>query len=48
MTEPGSAGSNGGRRPKPFLWPSQKSEIRIGLRGEFSTIEAAERAGVDR
>ena len=37
-----------GRRPRPFLWPSQKYEIRIGLRGEFSTIEAAERAGVDR
>jgi hypothetical protein len=31
------------------LSPSQKYEIWIGLlRGEFSTIEAAERAGVDR
>src|ERR1700704_1864855 len=51
MTEPGrSAGSNaGGRRSKRFLSPSQKYEIWIGLlRGEFSTIEAAERAGVDR
>ena len=50
MTEPGrSAGSNGGHRPKRFLSPSQKYEIWIGLlRGEFSTIEAAERAGVDR
>jgi transposase len=50
MTEPErSAGSNGGRRPKRFLSPSQKYEIWIGLlRGEFSTIEAAERAGVDR
>jgi transposase len=50
MTEPGcSAGSNGGRRPKRFLSPSQKYEIWMGLlRGEFGTIEAAERAGVDR
>jgi transposase len=50
MTEPGrSEGSNGGRRPKRFLSPSQKYEIWIGLlRGEFSMIEAAERAGVDR
>jgi transposase len=50
MTEPGRlSGSNGGRRPKRFLSPSQKYEIWIGLlRGEFSTIEAAERAGVDR
>ena len=50
MTEPGRlAGSDGGRRPKRLLSPSQKYEIWIGLlRGEFSTIEAAERAGVDR
>ena len=50
MTEPGRAvGSNGGRRSKRFLSPSQKYEIWLGLlRGEFSTIEAAERAGVDR
>ena len=50
MTEPGrSAGGNGDRRRKRFLSPSQKYEIWIGLlRGEFSTIEAAERAGVDR
>src|SRR5260370_14635822 len=50
MTDPGrSAGSNGGRRPKRFLSPSQKYEIWLGLlRGEFSTVEAAERAGVDR
>ena len=50
MTEPGrSAGSNGGRRAKRFLSPSQKYEIWIGLlRGEFTTIEAAQRAGVDR
>ena len=50
MTEPGrSAGSNGGRRRKRFLSPSQKYEIWLGLvRGEFSTVEAADRAGVDR
>ena len=51
MTEPGrSAGSDGGgRRRKRFLSPSQKYEIWIGLlRGEYSTVEAAERAGVDR
>ena len=50
MTEPGrSAGSDGGRRAKRFLSPSQKYEIWLGLvRGEFSTVEAAQRAGVDR
>jgi transposase len=50
MTELGrSTGSDGGRRRKRFLSPSQKYEIWLGLvRGEFSTIEAAERAGVDR
>jgi transposase-like protein len=51
MTEPGrSAGSDGGgRRRKRFLSPSQKYEIWVGLlRGEFSTREAADRAGVDR
>ncbi|MGO9974959.1 MAG: hypothetical protein ACLP01_19585 [Solirubrobacteraceae bacterium] len=50
MTEPGrSAGSDGGRRRKRFLSPSQKYEIWIGLlRGEFSMIKAADRAGVDR
>jgi transposase len=43
------AGSDGGRRPKRFLWASQKYEIWVGLlRGEYSTAEAAERAGVDR
>ena len=48
MTELGrSAGSNGGRRRKRFRSPSQKYEIWIGLlRGEFSTVEAADRAGV--
>jgi transposase len=50
MTERGrSAGSAGGRRPKRFLSPSQKYEIWLGLlRGEYTTVEAAERAGVDR
>ncbi len=50
MTEPGRfQGSDGGRRPKRFLSPSQKYEIWLALvRGEFSTVEAAERAGVDR
>jgi len=50
MTESGrSAGSSGGRRPKRFLTPSQKYEIWLALvRGECTTVEAAERAGVDR
>ncbi len=50
MTEPErSVGSSGGRRRKPFLSPSQKYEIWLGLvRGEYTTVEAAERAGVDR
>ena len=50
MTEPGRfAGSRGGRRPKRFLSPSQKYEIWLALlRGELTTAEAADRAGVDR
>lgn len=50
MTEPGrSAGGDGGRRRKRFLSPSQKYEIWLALvRGELSTREAADRAGVDR
>ena len=50
MTGPGhSAGSDGGRRRKRFLSPSQKYEIWLALvRGEVSTVEAADRAGVDR
>jgi transposase len=51
MTEPGrgSGGAGGGRRRKRFLSPSQKYELWIGLlRGEYSTREAADRAGVDR
>lgn len=50
MTEPGrSAAGSGGRRPKRLLSPSQKYEIWVGLlRGEYTTVEAAGRAGVDR
>jgi transposase len=50
MTESGrSQGSNAGRRGKRFLSPSQKYELWVGLlRGEYTTIEAADRAGVDR
>lgn len=50
MTEPGRLAANdGARRPKRFLSPSQKYEIWLALvRGEYSTVEAAERAGVDR
>ena len=50
MTEPGrSRSSDGGRRAKRFLSPSQKYEIWLALvRGELSTAEAADRAGVDR
>ena len=50
MTEPGhSQASSGGRRRKRFLSPSEKYEIWIGLlRGEYSTVQAAERAGVYR
>jgi transposase len=50
VTDPGRfAASNGGRRRKRFLSPSQKYEVWLALvRGEVSTVEAAERAGVDR
>jgi len=50
MTEPGRfQGSSGGRRRRRFLSPSEKYELWIGLlRGEFTTVQAAERAGVDR
>jgi transposase len=51
MTEPGrsSGSSGGGRRSKRFLSPSQKYEIWLALvRGELGTVEAADRAGVDR
>ena len=50
MTEPGRfQHSNGGRRRKRFLSPSEKYELWLGLlRGEYTTVQAAERAGVDR
>jgi transposase-like protein len=49
MTEQGRGASDGGRRSKRFLSPSQKYEIWLGLvRGESTIIEAADRAGVDR
>ena len=50
MTEPGRLeASRGGRRPKRVLSPSQKYELWLGLlRGEYTTAQAAERAGVDR
>jgi transposase-like protein len=50
MTEPERFQSrDGGHRAKRFLSPSEKYEIWIGLvRGEYTTIEAAQRAGVDR
>jgi transposase len=44
-----SNSSNQGRRAKRFLSPSQKYELWLALvRGELSTAQAAERAGVDR
>ena len=50
MTEPGySQASSGGRRRKRFLSPSEKYELWVGLvRGEYTTAQAADRAGVDR
>ena len=50
MIEPGRfQGSSGSRRRKRFLSPSEKYEMWVGLlRGEYTTVQAAERAGVDR
>jgi transposase-like protein len=49
MTEQGRGASNGGRRGKRFLSPSQKYEVWLGLvRGESTISEASDRAGVDR
>lgn len=46
MTEPGR---RAGSRRKRVLSPSQKYEIWLGLvRDEFTIVEAADRAGVDR
>ena len=49
MSQDEIGGSAGGRRRKRFLAPSEKYEIWIALvRGECTTREAADRAGVDR
>lgn len=49
MTEQGRGASDGCRRRKRFLSPSEKYEIWLGLvRGESTIVEAADRAGVDR
>jgi transposase-like protein len=49
MTEQGRGASDGGRRRKRFLSPSQKYEVWLGLvRGESTIVEAADRVGVDR
>ncbi len=50
MTElGGSQAGRGGRRRKRFLSPSEKYELWVGLlRGEYTTAQAADRAGVDR
>lgn len=50
MSDQQSNGTGGrGRRGKRFLSPSEKYEIWISLvRGEYSIVQAAERAGVDR
>jgi transposase len=50
MTEPErSAGSSEGGRAKRFLSPSQKYELWLSLlRGELTTAQAADRAGVNR
>lgn len=45
----GNATGPRGRRGKRFLSPSEKYEIWISLiRGEYTIVQAAERAGVDR
>lgn len=50
MIEPGRfQDSSGSRRRKRFLSPSEKYEMWVGLlRGEYTTVQAAERAEVDR
>jgi transposase len=50
MSDQQSDGAGGrGRRSKRFLSPSEKYEIWIGLvRGEYTIVQAAEQAGVDR
>jgi len=52
MSDPQSNGNGTGlkrRRGKRFLSPSEKYEIWISLiRGEYTIVQAAEQAGVDR
>ena len=49
MTEPGHAASNGSRRRRRFLSPSEKYELWLGLvRGESTIREAADALGVAR
>ena len=49
MSQGGIERPQGGRRRRRFLTPSEKYEIWIALlRGECTTREAADRAGVDR
>jgi transposase-like protein len=49
MSESNGSGPASGRRRRRFLSPSEKYEIWISLlRGEVTTREAADRAGVDR
>jgi transposase len=49
MSQDGGERRAGGRRRKRFLAPSEKYEIWLALvRGELTTREAADRAGVDR
>jgi transposase len=51
MSDLRSSGNGTGprRRAKRFLSPSEKYEIWISLvRGEYTIVQAAERAGVDR
>lgn len=50
MSDQQSNGTGGrGRRGKRYLSPSEKYEIWLSLvRGEYTIVQAAERAGVDR
>jgi transposase len=52
MSDPQFSGNGTGptrRRGKRFLSPSEKYELWISLvRGEYTIVQAAERAGVDR
>jgi transposase len=49
MSDQQSNGTGPRRRGKRFLSPSEKYEIWVCLlRGEYTIVQAAERAGVDR